>query len=70
MVKGDNLIIKEECKDELVNLYKCSGGMSGLSKQDIDHIFIYIDMDGSNIRAMDKETKQISSLNYERFLKK
>ncbi|MFM2393100.1 MAG: hypothetical protein RLZZ546_1082 [Bacteroidota bacterium] len=66
----DSIKIKSSVKEELISRYETSGGMSGLSKDDVDKKYIYRGMDGSNIIAeYELDESVIISLNHSRFEK-
>lgn len=67
-IKSHFLKIKESVKKELVFKYQSSGGISGVSEQDINEIFIFERLDGSNfVAALLKDKKITYCLNWERF---
>lgn len=68
--KGDKLKIVDNCKDDLLSLYRLSSGMSGISNEHIDNMFLFVDRSGSNIRAsLEENSNIVISLHYSRFYK-
>lgn len=68
--KGDELKIKDSCKEELTTSFELTGGMSGVSSTDINKTYLYLGNEGSNIRASIKgDEARIFSLNHSRFEK-
>jgi len=67
--KGDILKIKESQKQELVNLYKDRGGMSGVSPSSINKPMVFLRYYGSNAVVLAKGEEFEKSLNHDRFTK-
>ncbi len=68
--QGERIKIKSSEKEELVSHYETSSGMSGMSRKDVNNIYIYKGMDGSNIMAENELDNSVKiSLNHLRFEK-